>query len=1798
MALGGGFPFGALAFACVSFCASSGAGQSVTTYKYDVLGRLTEAREGDGRTAAYAYDAAGNRVGLSPNSLGLEYTPAGFSASSQRSGFSGLSSLTAMRDLSFNFADSAHVTLADAVAWIEVDLGALKTIDHIDLAAPDRAIWSGAVDALNGAIVELSQDRTTWSPVATVNGATPGIYATIAMGGARARYVRLRKADAEVGVGDFRLFGAPRDVNHAPVALPISRVKLLKDDIFSIDPRTSVSDLDGDALTVTAVSPALHGATRFTATGLTYTPAPGYVGPDDFTYVVADDHGGFVTGTVHLQYNAEPSSGGTTLSAVDDTFSVIMSSPAVLLPVLDNDSAPSGASLTVISTGQAGHGVAFPSADGLALYYTPTVGYLGPDTFSYVISDGKIGRAEANVNVTVWRPNRQPEAVDDHVTAYPGLGATFDPTVNDLDDGALTVTQMTQPSHGVVTRRDTFLYYDPTPGYLGPDSFSYTATDAGGLTTTATVHISVVKYNRNPTAEDDNARTDVNLAKTIPVLANDSDAEGDALSVTGVTQPTHGQVTFNPTTVTYHPAQDYIGPDSFTYTVWDGLDGVSTATVRVTVLPANRLPNAVGETVSTYVNLPVTLAVLTNDSDPDGDDLTLERVTQPGHGAVTTAGATVTYSPAADYAGPDVFTYTIADGRGGLSDATVSIEVVRIANSNPVARNDAPVDVRSGASVTLDVLANDTDADNDPLRISAVGGQAHGDVLIATNGKTVTYTPVADYQGPDGFIYEVVDGKGGRATAAASVNVRPPNRSPQANPDGPITVAFETPTLISVLANDVDPDGDALAVSATTTSVHGAVSLVGGGKIEYTPSAGYSGPDKFVYTASDGHGGTAQSLVSLLVSKQRNRSPVGVDDTYEVAFNASDVPLAVLANDSDPDGDALRIIAFSTPDHGQVATDGLKLYYTSEPGFSGLTTLRYTVSDALGVAEATATITVRAPANLPPVADDATLVISSGTTGSVLVSMSDPDGDPLTITNVSTPAHGAAAKVGADRIAYMPSSGYVGSDSFSYTVSDGKGGAATGRVDVTVLAGTRQPPVAVDDAFDLPAGANSTIIDPTGNDHDPDSGFSVIGVGPAVHGTVTRSGNQITYRPDGAFVGEERLVYTLGDPDGLTANAVIRITSHGRFPVAATDGPYWLQPGASITVQPLANDSDPAGRTLTLADVGAPAHGSVQRVGDAVTYTAQTGYSGSDSVDYLLLNDRALGATGSILFKITSPSNHQPQAKKDLAWTAAGESVTVPVLDNDQDVDGDALSVVGVSTPARGAAVFSAGSVTYTPQSGFQGQDSFAYTVSDGQGGKATGSVIVTVGFAPGNGVVIAASDGPIVARASQTTTIDVLANDTSTDPRPLHVADMTLPQHGSLTREDDVLRYTPNGGYFGPDGFTYLVTNDVVGAVGRVAIVVPRTANRNPQPAADATTIAFGQSKLIAVLANDSDPDGDPLTLSAVTRPANGTSVITGTGITYTPKSGFSGSDLFSYTVSDGQGATATQTVSVTVSPNHRPAAVADGPFVTASATPITIPVLANDTDSDGDALSVTMLTAPRSGVATTNPDGTITYTPASGFSGADSFRYSLTDPWGMNDSATVQVKVEAAGGQPPVARDDGPIWVTSSARVTLTVLDNDSDPNASALNITSVGLAGHGTTTSTATSVSYTPSAGYNGPDSFTYAVTNSQGRSAAATVRLNVATSNKTPTPVADGPLWVQAGRSIIIPVLANDSDPDGDTLTVQAVSSPGQGTAVVNGDGTVTYAAREGAMGADSFTYTVSDGRGRVSGATRVTVYIGS
>ena len=993
---------------------------------------------------------------------------------------------------------------------------------------------------------------------------------------------------------------------------------------------------------------------------------------------------------------------------------------------------------------------------------------------------------------------------------------------------------------------------------------------------------------------------------------------------------------------------------------------------------ANTPPVATDDLVRTMTGQLVVIDVVANDMDPDGDPLSIIDI-QPSVNATIERGDAhrILYTPAATFVGEDVFSYTLSDGRDGTVIGTVTVQVLGV-NNPPTAIGDQ-VMTQQGVAVSIEVLANDSDIDGDTLSVDNFDTPANG--TLTNNAGVLLYQPNPDFFGVETFSYTVGDGIGAFGSARVAVIV---NGRPQPVNDRRPVLANAT-TQLDVVDNDIDPDGDVLTLTDVTPASNGTVEVLAG-FASYTPTGGFIGLDSFSYSVNDGRGGTATASVTVVVSS----APIAVADT---GFTQQGVGLNidVLANDSDPENDPLTVTMVSVPGSGaaSINPDGT-VRYDPFGSFSGVDVFMYTVDDGnLNAVMGTVMITV----NGRPVPRDDTAFTDVDQTidVNVLANDVDPDMDTLEVTMVAQPADGVASVNPNNTVRYVPSSQFRGAVSFQYTVSDGRGGTAVGRLEIIV----NGPPITALDTEDTQQETPVTLA-VLANDRDPDNNpLTVSAVTQGTNGVVTiNMDSTVTYAPNAGFFGTDNFTYTADDGrQGRTmGNVTIRVNSR---PVAMNDTVV-TQQAMAVLIDALGNDFDPENDLLEITNVSQVFTGTItiNGGGASVTYTPNVTFFGTDSFTYGIRDARG----GVAMATVNLTVNGQTTAGPDAALTQIGTPVLIDVLLNDTDPEMDPLTVTMVGPAMNGNATIEANNrVRYAPNGGFNGIDTFPYTISDGRGQSSTANITVRVNAPP-----VAVAD-EFTVQQNLPTRIDVLGNDTDPDMNPLTIVQVAAPVGGTATSTNgDVVLYAPPAGFFGTDTFAYTVDDGFGGSnTGAVTINVNGLPN-----AIDDNVLAQQQTPIvIPVTVNDADPQNDPMTVVMVTQGLAGTvAIVPPASVRYTPNMGFFGLDNFTYTISDGRGATAMATVTVDV---NAPPVVANDVAIVLQDLPFDIDVLLNDLSPDFDLLTLDSVTRGASGDVLVNPNNTLRYVPNMGFAGADTFTYTLRDDRGGFATGTVNVTV-----------------------------------------------------------------------------------------------------------------------------------------------------------------------------------------------
>ena len=703
-------------------------------------------------------------------------------------------------------------------------------------------------------------------------------------------------------------------------------------------------------------------------------------------------------------------------------------------------------------------------------------------------------------------------------------------------------------------------------------------------------------------------------------------------------------------------------------------------------------------------------------------------------------------------------------------------------------------------------------------------------------------------------------------------------------------------------------------------------------------------------TVSDGRGGTLAATVTF---EPVNPGPTALDDTSSTGY-LTPVIVPLMANDTDPDGDPLSVVSASVnPAKGSVAFDGTNWVFTPAATFSGDAVISYTIRDQDGAtSSATHTVTV---ANAPPTTTDpdptpgtpyidplnaSNLVVPA--TDNVAVSLdlsqyfTDANGDPLSFA-VGTLPSWLSYDAGTHVLSGTPPVDNVGSFPVGITVTDTRGGSLAATV---TFAPVNPPPVAVDDTSST-AYLTPVIVPLTANDSDPDGDpISVVSatVDPA-KGSVAFNGTDWVFTPAATFSGDAVISYTIRDQDGATASATHTVTVANAPPTTTdpdpTPGTPYVDPGNPNGIIVPARDNvlvaidldhyftDPNGDTLSIAVGTLPSWLSYDPGTHVLSGTPPVDNVGTFPVGITVTDTRGGSLAATVTF---DPVNPPPVAVDDTSSTAYLTPVIVPLTANDTDPDGDPLTVVSATVdPAKGSVAFNGTDWVFTPAATFSGDAVISYTISDQDGATSSATHTVTVANAPPtpidpdptpgtpyidpanpNGIVVPATDNVPVS-------IDLSQYFTDANGDPLTYSVGTLPSWLSYDAGTHVLSGTPPVDNVGAFPVSVTVTDTRGGSLAATVTFDPV----NPAPIArnDIASTAYMTAVELSLMANDSDPDGDPITVvSATVDPSMGRVAFDGRSWVFTPAPGFSGDAVISYTIRDQDGATASAVHTVSV--------------------------------------------------------------------------------------------------------------------------------------------------------------------------------------------------------------------------------------------------------------------------------------------
>ncbi|EMN7408007.1 tandem-95 repeat protein, partial [Vibrio parahaemolyticus] len=1319
-----------------------------------------------------------------------------------------------------------------------------------------------------------------------------------------------------------------------------------------------------------------------------------------------------------------------TLDAIEeDGGSIIITTEELLSNVDDGDKDTLSVENLIIDKG---NGTLVDNGDG-TWTFTPQIDDDTEVSFTFDIIDDEDLVVSGSANLDILPINDAPNAENDVITTEEDTAVTIDVLVNDSDveGDALSIQSASVPSEqGSVDIVDGKLVFTPAENFNGEATITYIVTD-GDLTDEAKVTVTVTPVNDSPVAVDDTVSTQEDTVVTIDVLPNDSDVDGDKLSLQSASVPkAQGKVEIVEGKLVFTPAENFNGDAEITYTVTDG-QLTDEAKVTVTVNPVNDAPiikvDAVESITEDAVNTDTVVATLTvRDTDTPEDQLTVS-LENNSNGYFVLVGDEVKLTQAGvDAVNNDelnlkglTISASVSDGVNPTANDSDSLIVNRV-NDAPTVENAIADQVLSEDFDAYTIDLNEVFKDSDSSLEFSVSGNSN--VLVSIENGIVTISPTADWNGSETLTFTATDPSGESVSQTVDFTVAPVADIVADK----ATVVEDTPTIIKVLGNDTF-EGDDKVVSLDTNNgpANGTVSLNPDSSVTYTPNDNYHGTDSFIYIVTSG--GVSESTTVNVDVTPVNDAPVAKDDIATTQEDTA-VTIDVLPNDTDVDGDKLSIESASVPkEQGTVEVVNGKLVFTPAENFNGDAEITYTVTDGQLTDEAKVTVTVNPVNDAPTIKVDA---VESITEDAVSI---DTVVAALTVRDTDTPEDQLAVSLENNSNGYFVLVGdevkltQAGVDAvnndelnlkdltISASVSDGVNPTASDSDSLIVNRVNDAPTVEnaiADQVLAEDFDAYTIDLNEVFKDTDSSLEFSVSGNNSIQIALVN---GVATITPTADWNGKETITFTAKDPSGESISQTVNFTVAPVADIVADKAT--VVEDTSTVIKVLGNDTfEGDDQVVSLDTNNGPANGTVSVNPDgSVTYTPNDNYHGTDSFTYIVTSGGVSEST-TVSVDVT-PVNDAPVAKDDIATTQEDTAVTIDVLPNDTDVDGDKLSIESASVPKeQGTVEVVNGKLVFTPTENFNGDAEIIYTDTDG---ALTDQATVKV-------TVNAVNDTPVVesniadqALAEDFTPYTIDLNTAFSDVDNVD-GELTFSVSGNSNIQvaivNGIATITPTADWNGSETLTFTATDPSGESTSQ-------TVNFTVAPVADIVadkaTVVEDTSTVIKVLGNDTFEGTDKVvSLDTNNGPANGTVSVNPDGsVTYTPNDNYHGTDSFTYIVTSG-GVSESTTVNVDVTPVNDAPVAKDDIATTQEDTAVTIDVLPNDSDVDGDKLSIESASVPKEQGTVEVVGGKLVFTPAENFNGDAEITYTVTDGQ-LTDEAKVTVTVNPVNDAPTIKVD-----------------------------------------------------------------------------------------------------------------------------------------------------------------------------------
>lgn len=1050
------------------------------------------------------------------------------------------------------------------------------------------------------------------------------------------------------------------------------------------------------------------------------------------------------------------------------------------------------------------------------------------------------------------------------------------------------------------------------------------------------------KPNRPPDVKPDDFGVRAGRTTVLPVLYNDSDPDGDVLTVKvagdqpklGRVEPVYGGTGLQITV----PTGTTIKDADFNYTANDGRGGTATTSVHVRVVPdsENNPPKALRDTALVLEQGgTLTQNVLTDWRDPDGDDLYLVSATSDDNSAIikTTPDGEMTYEDSSNEPGTKSVTLTVSDG---FTSVQKKMKVsIKPTSSAPPAVNADFYRAVVGQTITLTPLKNDIDPSGNGLRLASISKAPNAEISqISSADNSVTFK--STQPGSAYLTYQATNGPQS-STGLIRVDVaQADTNSPPIAVKDLALLPVGGSTLVDVLGNDTDPAGGVLVVKSVTVGQGSPISatVLDHNTVKLTDVRGVTQNMRVTYEVANAVG-TSTGTIDVLPIKPPEKVQPPVVKPDEVTVRAGDVVrIPVLDNDFDPNGKPLKnptVVTAPPANRGQLFRDQDELRFIAGT-IPGEVTGVYSVTSESGQTNSTSVtihITPADPASNrapTPKAIVGRAIAGSSTTIQIPLDGIDQDGDSVQLVGVDKAPTKGTAVIGSNYIQYLAPASSSGTDEFTYKVRDRLGAEATAsiRVGIAPIGGVNHPPVANDDFVSMRPGRD-VAVDVLLNDSDPDGDSLQIDPNKFeskadLKPRVSQQQRVIVSAPEQP--GVYTLNYTINDGHGGTANANLRLTvtkdAPLQPPIARDDHvtEQETQGKTAVEVDALRNDEDPDGTTDDLKLTVQPGQPNASVTADKkvrVTLTDQPQRIAYDVTD-------VDGLKATALIWVPGLSGMYPYLKSnDHLQVQAGQSVQLNLDDYVKVRDGrsprvtEADKVTLLGAPSENSVTNSGKTITFKADPKFYGTGSITFEVTDGngpadqQGLKATLTVLVDVKIDPNNNVPPIFSGATLKVAKGETATLDLstLAKDPNQGDTLKFDFDGDKPSDFDVSLDQKTLSVKVKGNVQ-PGSTTDLRMKVNDGHNPDVRANITLLAESTDKPLAVANTdvvpeLAQGQSTTVPVLANDVNPFPDtPLTIYSVNSVAGVSASVVGDQVRVSADNNYNGTATLSYQIQD----------------------------------------------------------------------------------------------------------------------------------------------------------------------------------------------------------------------------------------------------------------------------------------------------------